>query len=718
MRSKLVLPLLAALPVALALTTGCSDKKPPAPDACPPVATPLPSASAALSAAANPPPAPLRAPVREGSAIARSPAGDALYIADEDHAALRILPLPLPATGDPAIKVIAMPGAPAQVLPLADRVLVTIRDPGLLLVLRPDPAAGLVEAARVPLPADAWGLAVTPDEAIALVTSAWTHQLSAIDLAHAEKRWSLDLPREPRAVVVRPDGLSAYVTHLVGAAITRVDGLAGSPTIHALELPPAPARAPSGKTLDATLAYAAVLDEHGSRLFVPRHALGALGQGSWYGATTVDVLATARDTPVLPKRYPGLPQAKHPVLTQLLEAGLVTGLETSAAEATPVIQPRAVAYRKSTRTLLVAGEGDDRIAELDALAAAPALRPIAVYKVGKRRHPSINIADTCAAPSGLALSADEATAYVFCRASDDVVAVKLSDPGAAPPPGRIIPGIGRTPDVPAEITASVHLADDLLGKDEALGRRLFYNATDTMVSGGLGCAGCHPEGRDDGHVWHEAKVTSLNDTERTIFIAEPELAPNAHGNTIGYARQTPMLAGRVNADGPYGWHAQNANLVERLKEGFSLHRWSGTYRRVEGEELARIHAIRAFVRAGLVTPKRPEGELTEEQKRGEAIFKSDAARCSKCHVPESSYTDRTAYPFAPKLPPPEGYEDDPVTEYKTPSLRFVGGTPPYFHDGRYRSLEQLFEENHDRMGKTSALSREERAALIAFLRTL
>lgn len=39
------------------------------------------------------------------------------------------------------------------------------------------------------------------------------------------------------------------------------------------------------------------------------------------------------------------------------------------------------------------------------------------------------------------------------------------------------------------------------------------------------------------------------------------------------------------------------------------------------------------------------------------------------------------------------------------------------HDGRFSTLESLFEFNQDRMGKTSQLSADERKALIAFLRT-
>src|SRR5262249_11178565 len=151
----------------------------------------------------------------------------------------------------------------------------------------------------------------------------------------------------------------------------------------------------------------------------------------------------------------------------------------------------------------------------------------------------------------------------------------------------------------------------------------------------------------------------------------------------------PMLAGRVAANGPYGWHAQNKDLAERLKEGFSLHRWSSIYRKGVGEELARIQYLRAFVRGGLVPPPRQSRELTAEEKRGEEIFRSDGARCSKCHVPDTGYTDRTAYPLSPKLAQRPGFDDEAKAEFKTPSLYFVGGTAPYFHDGRYTTLEQL-----------------------------
>ena len=709
---RLVLPF-----CALALLAACGNGATPSShDAAPPVSaatTALPAQSA--TAAPKAPPPALR---HEGGALARGVGEEALYVADEDHGVVRRLPLPLDPAGQAnGAQAVAMPGAPAQVLPLAERVLVTVRDPGLLVILKRDADKGLVETARVALPADAWGVAITPDEDTAIVSSAWTHKLSAVDLATAAVSWTIDLPREPRAVVVRPDGASAYVTHLVGAAITRVDDLAGKHAAHAVELPPAPARTPSGKTIDASLAWSAVLDEGGARLFVPRHALGAMGQGSWYGATTVDVLATANDAPALAKRTAGALMNRHPLIVKMIDAGLATNLDVSGEDVSPIVQPRAVVLRRSTHTLLVAGEGDDRVAELDARAVAPMMQPLAVYKVGQGYDVRLPVASSCGAPTGLALSADEARLYVFCRSTYDVAEVTLGDvrQGA---PAMGTKGPGSTPSTPAKVVA-VHLADDALSKEEALGRRFFYNATDPFVSGGLGCAGCHPEGRDDGHVWHESKVTSQNESERVIFIGEPELAPNEKDGKSGYAMQTPMLAGRVGAAGPYGWHAQNADLVARLKEGFGLHRWGSIYPKGEGEQRARIQYLRAFIQGkGMVNPPQPPRELTAEEKHGQEIFASERAKCSRCHVPATGYTDRIAYPFSPKAAPPPGFEEDPVTQFRTPSLRFVGGTPPYFHDGRYATLEDVVEHDQDRMGKTTHLSADERAALIAFLRTL
>ncbi|XXT24063.1 hypothetical protein WME94_21220 [Sorangium sp. So ce429] len=687
-------------------------------------AAPLPPASAAA----------LRAPVREGGALARAAREEALYVADEDHGVLRVVPLPLdparPGAGVPT------PGRPAQVLALDGRVLATVRDPGLLLILRPDAAAGLVELGRVPLPADAWGIAVTPDEKTAIVTSAWTHKVSAVDLEAGKVRWTVDVAREPRGVAVLPDGSAAYVSHLVGADVTRIDDLGGAPRVRRVALPAAPLRAPSGERLAASLGYALALSEDGRRLFAARHALGAMGHAAWFGATTVDVLLTGRDEPLAPPHHGNLPVLRSAFAEQVITPESVITLP--GASVTPVTQPRAVAYRKRARTLLVAGEGDDLVLEVDATAVDPTLAIVKSYPVGGRYDPHIRVAGTCGAPTGLALSADEATAWVFCRATGDVAAIRLHDPIAGPAvapagaagsagvaggaPTAVAAGAAPAAALPAGAApaegpaALVHLADDPLGPEVAKGRRLFYSALDATVSGNLGCAGCHPEGRDDGYVWREATFGTA-DGEHANFVGRPENIPEV-AKRKGYPRRTPMLAGNVGAAGPYGWHGENEDLLARLQAGMGLHRWGGLpIDHTPAGLAARATYLTMFIRRGLVTPTRAEGAADERVKRGQEIFHSDEAKCSRCHVPTSDYTDRMAYPM-PKRPPPPGYDEDPRPEYKTPSLRFVGGRPPYLHDGRAGTLAELIEQNADWMGKTSHLSPEDRAALVAFLETL
>jgi cytochrome c peroxidase len=71
-----------------------------------------------------------------------------------------------------------------------------------------------------------------------------------------------------------------------------------------------------------------------------------------------------------------------------------------------------------------------------------------------------------------------------------------------------------------------------------------------------------------------------------------------------------------------------------------------------------------------------------------------------------------------KLPVRGGFDEEEEAGFKTPSLRFIGGRAPYFHDGRAPSLEWIINNNNDRMGSTNQLSGVDRAALVAYLKTL
>ena len=99
--------------------------------------------------------------VRQGGKLVFTPDGSTLLWADEQRDELILIRSP----GSPrqTVKRVLLPGPPGQVLALPDRVLIAIRKPSMLLCMSLDDGSELSEKARLPLPADAWGLAAIGD---------------------------------------------------------------------------------------------------------------------------------------------------------------------------------------------------------------------------------------------------------------------------------------------------------------------------------------------------------------------------------------------------------------------------------------------------------------------------------------------------------------------------------------------------------------------------
>lgn len=700
---------------------------------------------------------------RQGSGVALV-SSDRAVIADEDHEVLFVVPTSL----DEAVKVVALPGPPAQVVVRGDVVLVTIRtlpaadakaareavrgelpasanvkslpetnpterakletrppykrgtplaafDPavvrksqgGLLLAFAWEPNGSLKEVGRVTLAPDAWGIALTADDARAVVTSAWSHRVTVVDVRDPAKMSvvaELVVGREPRGVVITADGSTAFVSHLVGSALTRIDDLGKTPVAKTQPLPPALARGPQGRELHATLAYAPLISPDGRTLFVPRHAIGAEGNGSWWGATTVDTMDVATGAPLQPVHIEGSPRqtASAEYMRPTPDWRGLAGRAPRARD--ELVQPRAAAYRKSTDSILVLSEGWDAVVELDARAPDPAMAPISVMHLGQAYDAFGHFPEHGGAPSAIALDRDEAVAYVFCRSTFDLARIDLA----------------------TKKVRWLHLAEDGLPADAAYGRRLFYSASSKHISGGLACSACHPDGRDDGYTWREGNL-HREERDPLRFVASRELVKlrtNEPGDKAPayqlHPRHTPMIAGRVRANGPYGWHGREADLGARLLEGFELHRggWESALNGssdVPGEMTAKIEYLADFLRMGLLPPPTLDGPLSEQEKQGEALF-SGKAQCGTCHV-GTELTDRKV-PQVRSLPTRAGFDHEADQAFRTPSLWFVGETAPYFHDGSAATLEDLVRDNGTRMGNSAALSADERAALVAYLRTL
>jgi len=318
--------------------------------------------------------------------------------------------------------------------------------------------------------------------------------------------------------------------------------------------------------------------------------------------------------------------------------------------------PRAAAYDAQGDWLLVACAGKDSVLRFDARAGA-SIGQSGEWAVGGE-------------PSGLAIDQDRRTAYAWSQASRTVTSFPLD---AYHPVKSVTEELGQT-----RIVALGARVDepDLVAK----GRALFHTTGDSRISSdGRACASCHPDGRDDGLVW-----------------ATPD-GP----------RQTPTLAGRLAGTAPYGWNGARGTVKKHVTS--TLKRLGGT-----GLEDEAMDALVAYCMA-MKAPPRATLAASEDHAmvdEGRDIFESSKAGCSSCHMSDGTFTDGNRHNVGSKA------KGDPGRKFDTPSLRFLSGTGPYFHDGRYPTLRALLLGSDGKMGHTRQLSPHQIDALQAYLETL
>jgi len=254
-----------------------------------------------------------------------------------------------------------------------------------------------------------------------------------------------------------------------------------------------------------------------------------------------------------------------------------------------------------------------------------------------------------------------------------------------------------TPDAKT-LVVSNHLADsltlidadklkvlrhiDLGGPKPDTARRgeiLFHSAKHT-VQQQFTCASCHPNNGADGLSWDTA--------------AKP----------TGERLNTRALHG-VRATSPFGWKGNSETLQERAKN---------TMREVHKHQLsdADASAIAAYLET--LDPPRPLPQKPKDLPaiaRGKALFYGKA-NCKACHRGPAFTSDS---PRAVILD-----HQQKLTPYDVPSLRGVGRTAPYLHDGRAGTLEDIFEVHNPqkRHGQAHELTRPELCDLVMFLKSL
>lgn len=292
--------------------------------------------------------------------------------------------------------------------------------------------------------------------------------------------------------------------------------------------------------------------------------------------------------------------------------------------------------------------------------------------------------------------------------------------------GLLLSGVvaARAPDwrwvLPTGVSApQVPATNAMTAARVELGHRLFYDA-DLSIDGTMACAACHEQkhGFADGNrtrpgvhgdpgrrnvqglanvgwygplTWADPRLTTLE-----AQVAVPVLGD--HPVEMGMKGQEAEIPTRLGRDPCYVRMFASAFPAERGAIGMAT--------------VAR--AIAAFERT-LISFGSPydRGTLSEGGRRGTTLFARD---CAGCHA-GSHFTDGQFHRLEAPVAADRGMgehtgraEDD--GRFRTPGLRNVALTAPYFHDGRAVGLGQAI----DRHGVVIPVA--DRTALIAFLEGL
>jgi cytochrome c peroxidase len=284
----------------------------------------------------------------------------------------------------------------------------------------------------------------------------------------------------------------------------------------------------------------------------------------------------------------------------------------------------------------------------------------------------------------------------------------------------VLPAMADTPwawRLPRGETPPPIPSDNPLTQEKAeLGRRLFY---DSRLSGPgtMSCANCHQQGRGfaDEKIravgvtgeQHARNVPPLANvgyypvltwSDSTIRRPEEQLFTPLFGEhpvEMGGAGREEEILGRLKDDAAY--RSLFAAAFPSVSDPIT---WPNVGRAIASFERVLVSFDSAYDR-----DRRGELPLSAEEKRGRSIFFGTTGQCATCHAGKLFSDFRYHAPEGGGLG---------AARVRTPSLRNIGQTAPYFSNGSAPDLETVVA-THQRGAR---LNDEDRQALVAFLRSL
>ncbi len=352
--------------------------------------------------------------------------------------------------------------------------------------------------------------------------------------------------------------------------------------------------------------------------------------------------------------------------------------------------PFGVAFSPDGRRLYVSSSGVDAVTVIDMTKVADLLQArggkialsdeairINARNLGLSSEYVASRVPTRHNPKGVAVSPDGRWIYVANRLSDCVQVIDA---------------------VSYRVAETIDLGGPRIETELRRGARLF-NYSSISFQKQLSCNTCHPENHLDGLVYD---IVGPGDAVGRNLVENRTMRGIAQTAPFKWSGTNPTLE---RQDGP-----RAAQLFFR-SHGFENDDLEATVHFIESLPLKKSRYAGA------------DGRLNEFQKRGKAAFERAytkdgryipvANRCITCH-PAPYYTDRMTHDVGTQA------DTDTSGEFDTPQIGDIYDTPPFLHDGRCYSLEEIWTVFNlgDTHGVTNDMAKENLNDLIEYFKTL
>jgi YVTN family beta-propeller protein len=279
-------------------------------------------------------------------------------------------------------------------------------------------------------------------------------------------------------------------------------------------------------------------------------------------------------------------------------------------------------------------------------------------------------------PKGMSISSDGSKVYVAEHLNDRIAVIDTKN---------------------LEIEKTISLGGPKRVTVPRRGRQVLNSAGGTFQSQ-YSCYTCHPDVHEDGLVYNMASKDMGRNVTNTQSLRD------------------------IGKTAPFKWNGKNQTVYKQ--DGM---RFSTVLTRNEPFSYDDLDALVAYIQTGIAYPPNlqynPNGELTEIQRMGKVVFERthtfngeeipEIGRCVFCH-PAPYYTNRTMFDVGTLAS-----KDDSIL-FDTPHLNNIYASAPYLHDGRAKTLEEIWTKygKTEQHGIVNDLTKMELNYLVEYLKSL